>query len=52
MHILYTFPNTKTKLPTAQENAGNQVVIDFQFCILIAWESGVTLLDQSQDEVK
>ena len=52
VHILYTFPNTKTKLPTAQENAGHQVVIDFKFCILIAWKSGVTLLDQSQDEVK
>ena len=23
VHILYTFPNTKTKLPTAQENAGH-----------------------------
>ena len=36
VHILYTFPNTKTKLTTAQENAGHQVVIDFKFCILIA----------------
>ena len=42
-----------TKLPEVQENAGDQVVIDFGFASnIIGWESGASFLDQSQSEVK